>query len=38
MGKANTTEKFPVKFKFQNGGWKINFATMINTLNKSLRY
>ncbi len=38
MGKADTKEKFPVKFKFQNEGWKINFATILNTLNQSFRY
>lgn len=38
MGEANTTEKFPVKFKFQEERWKINFATILNTLNQSFRY
>lgn len=38
MGEADTTEKFPVKFKFQNGGWKINFASILNTINQSFRY
>jgi len=27
-----------VKFKFQNGGWKINFASILNPLNQSFRY
>ena len=38
MGARGTEEKFPMKFKFQNEGWKINYATILNSLNRSYRF
>lgn len=38
LGPKGTDEKFPVKFKLENDHWKINFATMLNSLNRNFRY
>jgi hypothetical protein len=36
LGTDESEDKFPIKFKFEEGSWKINYATMFNWLNRQL--